>query len=52
MEIPTLSMTPPGGLILEDFEDNWITDFSTIALNDKEQQGDQYSPENTESTFT
>ena len=52
MEIPTLSMTPPGGLILEDFEDNWITDFSTIALNDEEQQGDQSSPENTESTFT
>jgi len=45
IEIPTLSTIPPGGLILEDFEDNWMTNPSATTT-DSEELGDQSSSDN------
>ena len=46
MEIPVLTTEPPGGLILEDFEDNWVTNPPAI-MTDIREQGNQSLADNT-----
>jgi len=46
MEIPMLSTEPPGGLILEDFEDTWVMNPQATTTNIRE-QGNQLLPDDT-----